>query len=129
MVLLLSGGTAFSRGVIVDTFLSDHPDWRHLALEDLDQTQDPDDIIGMGPFFALLVACECAKEALKEGYSVVITCPAAEMLDTVQESFPKDLTSVFLGRTKAKAAYDRVIDTSRQSVGETCSVLHDLVER
>jgi len=127
MVLLLSGGTEVTRGVIVDKFLSDHPDWRHLALEDLDATQDPDDVIGMGAFFALLVACECAKEALKEGYNVVITCPAAEMLDTVEESFPKDLTSVYLGKTRAKTVYDRVIDTTKQSVGETCATLHKLV--
>ena len=127
MVLLLSGGTEVTRGVIVDKFLEDHPDCRHLALEDLDATQDPDDVIGMGAFFALLVACECAKEALKEGYNVVITCPAAEMLDTVEESFPEELTSVYLGKTHAKTVYDRVIDTARQSVGETCSMLHELV--
>jgi len=129
MVLLLSGGTEISRGVIVDKFLADHPDWRHLALEDLDTTADKDDVIGMGAFFALLVACECAKEALKEGFNVVITCPSADMLDTVEESFPKELKSVYLGKKARtlKKDYDHVIDTSRQSVGETCSVLHELI--
>lgn len=131
MVLLLSGGTEMARGVIVDKFLADHPDWRHLALEDLDATQDPDDIIGMGPFFALLVACECAKEALKEGFNVVITCPKAEMLETVEESFPKETLSVYLSRgvRKVKGNYDEVIDTARQSVTDTCALLHDLVRK
>jgi len=130
MVLLLCGATEMSRGVIVDQFLTDHPDWRHLALEDLQGTEDPDDVIGMGAFFALLVACECAKDALKEGFNVVITCPSAEMIDTVQESFPKDLKSVYLGKSlKAQKIFDHAIDTRRQSVGETCSVLHKLVAR
>jgi|SRR3989339_804623 len=128
MVLLLSGASEMSRGVIVDRFLADHPDWRHLALEDLNVPQDEDDVIGMGPFFALLIACECAKEALKEGYNVVITCPSAEMIETVEESFPKELKSVYLGRgQRAAQRFDHAIDTRKQSVGETCSLLHKLV--
>jgi hypothetical protein len=130
MVLLLCGATEMSRGVIVDQFLADHPDWRHLALEDLQANEDPDDVIGMGAFFALLVACECAKDALKEGYNVVITCPAAEMIETVQQSFPKELKSVYLGKSaRAAQRFDHMIDTRRQSVGETCSLLHGLIQR
>lgn len=131
MVLLLSGGTEMARGMIVDKFLAEHADWRHLALEDLDATQDPDDVIGMGAFFALLVACECAKEALKEGFNVVITCPKAEMLETVQESFPQEMLSVYLSRgaRKVKGDYDHVVDTARQSVTDTCALLHDLVRK
>lgn len=129
MVLLLSGATEVARGLIVDEFLTAHPDWRHLALEDLDTVEDQDDVIGMGAFFALLVACECAKEALKEGYNVVITCPSAHMLDAVRESFPEDLTAVYLGKKLAalKKQFDHVIDTSKQSVSETCTVLHELI--
>ncbi|MDD5751267.1 MAG: hypothetical protein PHS73_01980 [Candidatus Peribacteraceae bacterium] len=128
MVLLLTGATEMSRGVIVDRFLTDHPDWRHLALEDLNTQEDEDDVIGMGAFFALLIACECAKEALKEGYNVVITCPSADMIQTVEESFPKELKSVYLGRSqRAAERFDHTIDTRKQSVGETCSVLHKLV--
>ena len=129
MVLLLSGATEITRGLIVDAFLANHPDWRHLALEDLNTPEDQEDVIGMGAFFALLVACECAKEALKEGYDVVITCPSADMLPTVEESFPEELKSVYLGKKvrALKKDYDHVIDTSRQSVDETCSVLHELV--
>jgi len=130
MVLLLTGATEMSRGVIVDRFLADHPDWRHLALEDLNTQEDKEDVIGMGAFFALLIACECAKEALKEGYNVVITCPSADMIQTVEESFPKELKSVYLGRSqRAAQRFDHTIDTRKQSVGETCSLLHRLVKR
>lgn len=117
-----------ARGLIVDEFLSGHPDWRHLALEDLKNAQDEDDVIGMGEFFALLIACECAKEALKEGFNVVITCPSAHMIDTVQESFPKELTSVYLGRSlKAQKTFDHVIDTKSQSASAASELLHSIV--
>lgn len=125
MVLLLSGSTDMTRGLIVDAFLSKHPDWRHLALEDLQvaHTDVPESFL-----FALLVACECAREVIKEGFSVVITCPRVDMLPTVQEAFPDDLISVLLGRHPRSASdYDCVIDTSRQSVSDTCTVLHSLV--
>jgi hypothetical protein len=130
MVLLLSGATELARGLIVDRFLSEHEDWRHLALEDLETAEDPDDVIGMGAMFALLVACECAKEALKEGFNVVITCPQAEMLKTVEESFPEEVLSVYLrrGTRKVRGGYDRVIDTTRQSVNDTCALISDLVK-
>jgi hypothetical protein len=51
------------------------------------------------------------------------------MLDTVEESFPKELKSVYLGKKvrAVRKSYDHVIDTSRQSIGETCEVLHALV--
>ena len=125
MVLLLSGSTDLTRGVVVDAFLAGHPDWRHLALEDL-QVEKNDSASSF--LCALLVACECAREVLKEGLQVVITCPRADMLPTVQQAFPDDLVSVLLGRhPRATEGYDRVIDTSRQSVDETCRILQTLL--
>src|SRR3989338_8892184 len=101
MFLLLAGSTEMARALIVDEFLGAHDDWRHLALEDIqdvERTEDAeDDIFDFQKSFMTMVACECAKEARQEGHNIIITCPANEMIEGVYSEIEEQIVSVYLG--------------------------------
>ena len=64
MFLLLAGSTEMARALIVDEFLGEHSDWRHLALEDIADAEmdtgdmEGEDIFGFQMAFMTMVACE-----------------------------------------------------------------------
>jgi hypothetical protein len=106
MLLLIAGASDTARGLLAENFLGDHPSWKHLALEDIyDPEQAETDDFQTA--FNTIVACECVRDARREGECpVLITCPSAAMLETVQEEFPTDLVCVRLGSEKEWEGHD-----------------------
>lgn len=102
MLLLLAGATDTTRELLAATFLEEHPDWKHLALEDI--YSDDGDTAEIDEFqmsFNTIIACECVRDARKAAKCpVLITCPTPAMLETVQEEFPKELVCVRIGSEK-----------------------------
>jgi hypothetical protein len=137
MFLLLAGSTEMARALIVDEFLGNHVDWRHLALEDIqDQELDmdgseemnEDDVFGFQMAFMTMVACECAKEARTLGHHVLITCPESEMLEGVYNEIEEQIISVFLGVEEDADGFDHVINSSEKSMVEVCKLLNDIIQ-
>ena len=129
MYLLITGSTETARALIADTFLEGHGDWKHLALEDIEEEDgaDDEDILGMQMMFMTMVACQCAKDAREEGHSILITCPSPEMIDSVLAEIPERIVTVHLGDLSEADAFDYVIDTRRKSVEKTCRELDGIV--
>ncbi|MBT4120009.1 MAG: hypothetical protein HOG89_05405 [Candidatus Peribacter sp.] len=138
MFLLLAGSTEMARALIVDEFLGGHEDWRHLALEDIqDQEMDEapgmedmseDDIFGFQMAFMTMVACECAKEARAQGHRILITCPESEMLEGIYNEIEEPIISVFLGIEEDSDGFDHVINSSEKSMVEVCKLLNDIIQ-
>ena len=136
MFLLLAGSTEMARALIVDEFLGGHSDWRHLALEDIqdvevetpDDDMDEEDIFNFQKMFMTMIACECAKEARGEGHNVIITCPESEMLEGVYSEIDEPIISVFLGDAEDADGFDHVINSAEKSMVEICGVLSDIIQ-
>ena len=127
-----------ARALIVDEFLGGHEDWRHLALEDIqDQEMDEapgmedmseDDIFGFQMAFMTMVACECAKEETAAGRHVVITCPESDMIPGIYSEIEEDIVSVFLGEQSDADGFDHVIDSASKSMVEISAKLDQIIQ-
>lgn len=102
MLLLIAGATDMTRELLAAMFLEEHPDWKHLALEDIYANDgDSEEIDEFQMSFNTIIACECVRDVCKtEKCPVLITCPNPAMLETVQEEFPKELVCVRIGSDK-----------------------------
>ena len=131
MLLLIAGSNETARQLIVDTFLGDHDDWKHLALEDIEVSMDKEaskeDVLGIQEAFMVMVACECAKEAQRDGHHVVITCPKSEMIESVFEHFPETPVTIYLGTPNEADGFDHIIDTRKSSSKDVSNFLSSLV--
>ena len=131
MFLLIAGSTDTARALIVDEFLSQHSDWRHLALEDIvdswDEGIDDHDVLGFQQSFMTMVACECAKEAYEAGHRIIITCPRSEMIEGVYHEIGA-ITSIYLGKPEEADGFDHIIDASSESMKDICAQLDQIVE-
>ena len=105
-----------ARALIVDEFLSAHDDWRHLALEDIQEVEmeeaEEEDVFGFQRAFMTMVACECAKEAKHAGHHVIITCPESEMIADVYHEIDDRIISIYLGPQEEADGFEHVIDSS-----------------
>lgn len=135
MFLLLAGSTEMARALIVDEFLSSHNDWRHLALEDIqdqefegEEDMSDDDIFGFQMAFMTMVACECAKEARQQGHRIIITCPESDMLEGIYHEIEEPIISVFLGKEEDADGFDHIINSSEKSMVEVCTLLEDIIQ-
>lgn len=135
MFLLLAGSTEMARALIVDEFLGNHDDWRHLALEDIQDQEvedsedmDEDDVFGFQMAFMTMVACECAKEARAQGHRILITCPESEMLEGIYHEIDEPIISVFLGAAEDADGFDHVINSSEKSMVEVCKLLQNIIQ-
>lgn len=133
MFLLLAGSTEMARALIVDEFLGDHSDWRHLALEDiqdveLDEQMEDEDIFNFQMTFMTMVACECAKEAREAGHHILITCPESDMLEGVYSEIDEQIISVFLGNEEDADGFDHIIDSSSKSMVEISKILEEIIQ-
>lgn len=126
-----------ARALIVDEFLGNHSDWRHLALEDIQDQEvemdenmemDDDDVFGFQMAFMTMVACECAKEAQESGHRIIITCPESEMLEGVYSEIGEGIISVYLGPKEESDGFDHVIDSSQKSMVEVCALLDEIIQ-
>ncbi|PIR54265.1 hypothetical protein COU75_01745 [Candidatus Peregrinibacteria bacterium CG10_big_fil_rev_8_21_14_0_10_42_8] len=133
MFILLAGSTEMARALIVDEFLGNHSDWRHLALEDIqepetDAMEEDDDIFGFQMSFMTMVACECAKEETEAGHHVIITCPDSDMLPGIYAEIDEPIVSVFLGDSSDAEGFDHVIDSASQSMVEISKTLDQIIQ-
>ena len=121
-----------ARALIVDEFLSRHDDWRHLALEDIQEVEvedaEEEDVFGFQQAFMTMVACECAKEAKEDGHHVIITCPESDMIPGVYSEINEEIISVYLGPESEADGFDHVIDSAEKSMVEVCTVLSDIIQ-
>ncbi|MBM3227286.1 hypothetical protein FJZ27_00255 [Candidatus Peribacteria bacterium] len=130
MLLLLAGASDTARGLLAESFLGDHPNWKHLALEDI---YDPEQATAddFQTAFNTIVACECVRDARKAGECpVLITCPSATMLETVQEEFPSDLVCVRLGVEQEWEghSFDHEVNAKKCSLKEIGGFLRKLAK-
>jgi DNA polymerase I-like protein with 3'-5' exonuclease and polymerase domains len=135
MFLLLAGSTEMARALIVDEFLENHDDWRHLALEDIQDQEiegaddmEDEDVFGFQMAFMTMVACECAKEAHEKGHRILITCPESEMLEGIYSEIEDPIISVFLGIENDADGFDHVINSSEKSMVEVCKQLNQIIQ-
>ncbi len=132
MLLLLAGATETARGLVAENFLGEHPDWKHLALEDIYDPNPADEAADeFQTAFNTIVACECVRDARKaEGCAVLITCPSPAMLETVQEEFPKDLVCIRLGteREWEGHSFDHEVNAKKCSLKEIAGFLKKLAK-
>lgn len=129
MLLLLAGASETARELLADTFLSDHPSWKHLALEDIYDPVESDEQV-FQTAFSTIVACECVRDAQKESKCpVLITCPSPTMLETVRDEFPKGLVCVRIGKERIwnEFDFDHEIDTKKSSMKDVYTFLKKLV--
>lgn len=126
-----------ARALIVDEFLGSHEDWRHLALEDIQDVDmedmdtegmDEDDVFGFQQAFMTMIACECAKEAREAGHRIIITCPESEMIAGVYSEIEEQIISVFLGNEDDADGFDHVINSSDVSMVEVCKKLDEIIQ-
>ena len=122
-----------ARALIVDEFLGAHDDWRHLALEDIQEVEQGDDsededIFDFQKSFMTMVACECAKEAREEGHNIIITCPESEMIEGVYGEIEEPIISVYLGDPDEAADFDHVIDSTSESMVAVCGRLDEIIQ-
>ena len=126
-----------ARALIVDEFLGSHEDWRHLALEDIQDAEmemedmediSEDDVFGFQKAFMTMVACECAKEARQSGHRIIITCPESEMIAGVYSEIEEPIVSVYLGPEEEADGFDHVINSSDASMVEVCKKLEDIIQ-
>lgn len=122
-----------ARALIVDEFLGDHDDWRHLALEDIqesemDNEEEEGDIFGFQMSFMTMVACECAKEETAAGNHVVITCPDSDMIPGIYSEIDQPIVSVFLGEEADADGFDHVIDSASKSMVEISETLDQIIQ-
>jgi len=129
MILILAGASGTARELIVDAFLGDHPDWKHLALEDVieDDAVDENDGPDMEQVFATVLACETAKDEAEQGHHIITTLPSPYLIETVLDQFEEAATA-FLGKVPTDLAdmFEHTIDGS-QSVPDTCGALEDVI--
>lgn len=125
----MAGSTETARAMIVDEFLGAHKDWKHLPLEDVQEAldQDEEDDLGFQQSFMTMVACECAKEAQKEGHHILVTCPTNEMIEAVFSEFPEKIMTVYLGQEDEADGFDFIIDT-KIPMNESCKLLDEIVQ-
>ena len=131
MFLLLAGSTETARALIIDEFLTAHEDWKHLAMEDIqdaDTEEEDEDILGFKETFLTMVACECAMQARKDGHRVIITCPEIEMIDNIRAELKEPVTTVYLGSKKEADDFDHVIDGASSSMIAICKKLDKIIE-
>lgn len=131
MLLLIAGAPETAQALIADAFLADHPDWRHLPLEDIwDPEADSEEAEG-AMAFSLLIACQALQETMDEGVEhVLITCPTPAMLPTLEEKFPDKITRVQIGTDEKwnVTAFHHVLDTPNASVRDICTTLTALIQ-
>jgi len=129
MLLLLAGSTETARQMITDEFLSEHADWRHLALEDImDPEAEEEDDFGMQQTFMTMIACECAKDVMKEGHHVIITCPTSEMIGGVFQEFDEAPTTIYIGAPDEADGFDHMINASQKSMSDVSHFLSDIIQ-
>jgi len=130
MLLLIAGATDTVRELLAATFLDDHPDWKHLALEDINVMDgESAEVDAFQMSFNTIVACECVRDARKEAQCpVLITCPNPAMLETVQEEFPKELVCIRIGAGKEwdGMSFHHEVDPKRCSMKQIGSFLKKL---
>ena len=133
MFLLLAGSTEMARALIVDEFLGSHSDWRHLALEDIqdvemEDAESEDDVFGFQMAFMTMVACECAKEARNAGHNIIITCPESDMLEGIYHEIDESIISVYLGPENEADGFDHTIDSGSKSMVEISTMLDEIIQ-
>lgn len=121
-----------ARALIVDEFLGQNADWRHLALEDICDSDmedmDDEDIFNFQTTFMTMIACECAKEARDAGHHIVITCPESDMLEGVYNEIDEEIISVYLGAQDEADGFDHIIDSASKSMVEISNHLNEIIE-
>lgn len=123
MILLVAGASETARLVLAEKFLADHPDWKHLALEDLREDEPWDDEITMQDMFGTMVACDCAIEEHDKGSHVLVTCPSLELVNTALDALPDHTKTIYMGAEAVGMEFDEQIDTTESSTNETLEVL------
>lgn len=122
MVLLLEGTTDTARAVLAESIMRDHPEWRHLAIEELVDTS---------PLFALLeddtqreallvtVACQCAQELREEGLHTILSySKAPHLLEFMRETLGEEFVAIHLGpgyEEEYALLFDHAFDTTAHS--------------
>ncbi len=74
-----------------------------------------------------LVACDCALEEHDQGTPVLITCPTLELMDTVIDTMPDNITTIYMGTEAVGISFDHQIDTTENSTNETMSLINSLI--
>lgn len=131
MILLISGASETARALVVDKILDAHKDWRHLALEDLREEGEwePEDVT-LEDVFGVMIACDCAKDVQKEGHHIVITCPSVYLIETVRDSFGREIVTVHMGNLNdAEEDFTHVLDPRKNSLNDTYRFLEGLIAR
>lgn len=127
MILLIAGASETARMLLAEKFLAAHADWKHLALEDLREEGEWNDDIDIQDLFGTMVACDCATEEHENGANVLVTCPSLELMKTVVDALPDNMTTVYMGANAVGWTFDHQIDTTESSTNETYSFLESLV--
>lgn len=122
-----------ARTLIVDEFLDINSEWKHLALEDIDDPElngeeANEDIFDFQRTFMTMVACECAKEANEAGHHVIITCHESDLLPGVYSEIQDRIVSVYLGSSEDSDGFDHVIDSGSKSMVEISQLLNDIIK-
>ena len=131
MILLLTGSSETARGLLMEKLLGGVQDWRHLSLEDLQEEKPDRTLLSFEEEFKILLACECAKEVHNEGLNIAVTCHEPHLLMMIQQAFPGDLTSVYLGAPEEQIStmFDHVINASNQSVNDAYKALRGVIKK
>ena len=120
-----------ARALIVDEFLGNHSDWRHLALEDIQNdgdTEMEDDVLGLQESFMTMVACECAKEEQAKGNHIIITCPSSDMIGGIYDEIHEPIISVYLGPKEESDGFDHTIDSTSASMIDISKTLDRIIQ-
>ena len=130
MFLLVAGSTETARALVIDEFLGNHSDFKHLALEDIVETlvDTEEDVLDFQLMFMTMVACECAKEARAEGHRIIITCPDVTLIDQVEDEIKEPITKVYLGKGGETEGFDCEIDSAERSMQDICKLLDEIIE-
>lgn len=124
MVILLDGSSSIGRNTIADKAVSEHPSWRHLALEVLAESALPAEQESEGH---LQIIKKCVEELEKENLHLILTLPTESPHRTLLASaLAPACTTVHLG-AQHDTGYDFVIDPSVRSVNDVVKFLHTMM--
>lgn len=125
MVILLDGSSSIGRNTIADKAVSEHPSWRHLALEVLAESALPEEEESEAH---LQVIRKCVEELEKEHLHLILTLPAeSPHRALLANALVPKCTTVHLG-SQNDEGYDFVIDASVRSVNDVVKFLHTIMD-
>lgn len=123
MVILLDGSSQTARVTIAERAVEEHPEWKHLALEVMEEAVPE----GEDADFHLQLIKRCAEELEKSGLHLLLTMPStATHRDLLAIALKPNCITVHLGNND-DSDYDHVIDASTRSVNDVAELLHELM--